>query len=242
VNVGKANSGANTDITSLNAPALGAATADTQAANNNSTKVATTAYADRLKIATQVAPGADGNVLTSDGAGAWVSEPPATPPTELVAIRQIVSVEVPYATANSYIPYDTSTPLSTEGTQLATASITPSSASNKVRVRGSFLAGSRNMIDSSSWGVVVAVFRGTTCIGSMTNSQFVDYSSGTSGPGPIAFEFLDSPATTSATTYSIRIGCRGDTGGNIWKTCGDGSTTLGGTLNNSLFTLEEINV
>jgi len=39
-------SGANTDITSLNAPALGSATATTQSAGDNSTKVATTAYAD----------------------------------------------------------------------------------------------------------------------------------------------------------------------------------------------------
>ncbi len=36
--------GANTDITSLNAPALGAATATTQAVSDNSTKVATTAF------------------------------------------------------------------------------------------------------------------------------------------------------------------------------------------------------
>lgn len=38
-------SGNNTDITSLNAPSLGAATATTQAANDSSTKVATTAFA-----------------------------------------------------------------------------------------------------------------------------------------------------------------------------------------------------
>lgn len=42
--LGAAASGANTDITSLNSPSLGAATATTAAANDNSTKVATTAY------------------------------------------------------------------------------------------------------------------------------------------------------------------------------------------------------
>ena len=76
-NIGAASSGANSDITSLNNPATGAATATTQAANDNSTKVATTAYADRLKIATQVAPGADGNVLTSNGSE-WTSAAPAS--------------------------------------------------------------------------------------------------------------------------------------------------------------------
>ncbi|WP_447361602.1 hypothetical protein ACSC95_06215 [Burkholderia vietnamiensis] len=43
-NLSAAQSGANTDITSLNAPALGAATATTQTSTDNSTKVATTAY------------------------------------------------------------------------------------------------------------------------------------------------------------------------------------------------------
>ncbi|HEX7906873.1 MAG TPA: hypothetical protein VF534_02105 [Paraburkholderia sp.] len=42
-NLGAAASGVNTDITSLNAPALGAATATTQGASSNSTLVATTA-------------------------------------------------------------------------------------------------------------------------------------------------------------------------------------------------------
>lgn len=42
--LGAAASGSNTDITSLSAPALGAATATTQTAGDNSTKVATTAF------------------------------------------------------------------------------------------------------------------------------------------------------------------------------------------------------
>lgn len=47
-NLGAAALGANTDITSLNAPALGAATATTQALGDVSTKVATTAFVDRF--------------------------------------------------------------------------------------------------------------------------------------------------------------------------------------------------
>lgn len=56
-NLGAAQLGANSDITSLASPALGEATAITQAANDNSTKVATTAYADRLKIDTIISFG-----------------------------------------------------------------------------------------------------------------------------------------------------------------------------------------
>lgn len=44
-------SGANTDITSLNAPALGAATATTQTSTDNTTKVATTAYVKSVQSA-----------------------------------------------------------------------------------------------------------------------------------------------------------------------------------------------
>lgn len=43
-NLGAAASGANTDITSLSSPALSGATATTQSAGNNTTKVATTAF------------------------------------------------------------------------------------------------------------------------------------------------------------------------------------------------------
>lgn len=45
--LGSAASGANTDITSLNSPSIQSATCATQTVNDNSTKVANTAYADR---------------------------------------------------------------------------------------------------------------------------------------------------------------------------------------------------
>jgi hypothetical protein len=50
VGLGAAASGANTDITSLASPALGSATATTQAASDNSTKVATTAFVAGTQI------------------------------------------------------------------------------------------------------------------------------------------------------------------------------------------------
>jgi len=49
--LGAAASGANTDITSLSAPALGAATATTATAGDNSTKVATTAFVTAAVLA-----------------------------------------------------------------------------------------------------------------------------------------------------------------------------------------------
>lgn len=60
----KAASGANTDITSLNAPALGAATSITQTATDNSTKVATTAQV-QAAAAAQIALLANGNLTNT---------------------------------------------------------------------------------------------------------------------------------------------------------------------------------
>ena len=64
--LGAAASGANTDITSLSAPALGAATATTQAVDNNTTKVATTAFVvAQAASATPAAASGSGVVGTS---------------------------------------------------------------------------------------------------------------------------------------------------------------------------------
>lgn len=61
-NLGAAASGANTDITSLSAPALGAATATTQSSTDSSTKVATTAFVQSV-----ITLGNGGAVNTTSG-------------------------------------------------------------------------------------------------------------------------------------------------------------------------------
>jgi len=72
--LGAAKSGANTDITSLSSPALGSATATTQTAGDNSTKVATTAYV-ATAAAAAVAPIVPGfssmAVISTTGASTW---------------------------------------------------------------------------------------------------------------------------------------------------------------------------
>lgn len=77
--LGAAASGANTDITSLNAPSLGGATATTQTAGNNTTKVATTEFVTTavggggitLASTTEVLTGTDAaKAVTSDALAA----------------------------------------------------------------------------------------------------------------------------------------------------------------------------
>ncbi|UQN68260.1 hypothetical protein L0Z11_11245 [Burkholderia multivorans] len=66
--LGAAASGANTDITSLSAPALGAATATTATAGDNTTKVATTAY-----VQTAVTGGSNAASFTTINASGLIS-------------------------------------------------------------------------------------------------------------------------------------------------------------------------
>jgi hypothetical protein len=91
--LGAAKSGANTDITSLSnitslsSPALGSATATTQTAGDNSTKVATTAYADTsasqhkfsayqaLTASGSISAGTIGGLVLIDAASATVAMP-----------------------------------------------------------------------------------------------------------------------------------------------------------------------
>lgn len=116
----------------------------------------------------------------------------------------------PYTSASAItgnIPMDDTVPQSAEGTQILTASITPLASGNKI-----LISASGNICAAGAGAVTVAVFRGTTCI-----IAKAVYSAGPVAPVSWGFEFEDSPATTSATTYSIRVGapsgnvvCNGD--------------------------------
>jgi hypothetical protein len=93
----------------------------------------------------------------------------------------------------SSIPVDNTTPLIGEGTELFTTSITPSSASSRIRVSG-YLYGSA----SAGMQIVLAAFRGSTNFG-------VGYQL-RGGENFISFSFEDAPGSTSALTYSLRCG------------------------------------
>jgi hypothetical protein len=112
------------------------------------------------------------------------------------------------------------------------ASITPASASNKVLVQISFgRVGINTAIGNT---VAFQLLRGSTVIGAGTPSgsqlatSFVATSSanGNYSGGGFAFQFLDSPATTSSTTYSVQMLAESSTTAYINRsyTGGTGST------------------
>ena len=90
-----------------------------------------------------------------------------------------------------------------------TASITPTSASSSIFVLAQINAITQN---ASAQSVIAVLTRGGTaiCIGDAngSNSRGTSSSAGadTEGINSIPVMFLDSPATTSATTYGIEIG------------------------------------
>lgn len=93
------------------------------------------------------------------------------------------------------IPEDNSTPLIAEGTELFTATITPSSATSIIRVSG-FIYGTSGL----NINVLAAGFRSSTNIG--VSYQFNPASQDI----PVHFQFYDAPGTASTLTYSLRGG------------------------------------
>lgn len=101
------------------------------------------------------------------------------------------------ADLSTAIPADDTVPLIGEGTEVLTLAITPASASNKilclVQLWGATIT---NVI------VTAALFRGSTCI----NATGLGGNTGGSGVQDMTINHLDSPASASAQTYSVRVG------------------------------------
>jgi len=100
-------------------------------------------------------------------------------------------------TITNVIPFDNTIPQITEGTQIISATITPTKTTSRI-VGIVSVNGDAN---STNVQTVLAAFRGTTANSiAATWVKYISYSS------LISFEFTDLPNTTSAITYSIRVG------------------------------------
>ena len=103
-------------------------------------------------------------------------------------------------------------------------SITPSSASNKI-----FIIVNSNMRNAvTGFSIFATIFRGATDLGAASDKGLA--SSSLSGTDPImatamAMSILDSPNTTSATTYQVYFRTTNDTSGSIQRNSTKGSIT-----------------
>jgi hypothetical protein len=92
------------------------------------------------------------------------------------------------------------------GSNTLSVTITPSSASNKIFI----IMFSNIMAPSDTYAGDVTIFRGAT---NLATNQFIRaVETGTYGSVGGAISFLDSPATTSATTYEVKA--KIESGGN----------------------------
>ena len=89
------------------------------------------------------------------------------------------------------------------------ATITPTSASNQILV---FVTHSGCGKYNSDTALQVRLLRGATTILNIESAAAKDGGSGENMIGSIAANYLDSPATTSATTYKTQICSRANTG------------------------------
>lgn len=154
-----------------------------------------------------------------------------------VTQRIVQVVSATYTTAN------TATTNTGSYASVFSASITPASTSNKILVIAAIGAASivqsGNRSSIFSW---MAIFRGTVS-GTLLQAKMIggDTPGGTgvvSGSGGHSMVWLDSPATTSAQTYTVGIKCRSDTSDITTSVNYNSSDNGGGTPNSSLILVE----
>ena len=104
-----------------------------------------------------------------------------------------------------------------------TATITPSSASNKIFVS----INQTGYTDAAATGATFRLVRGSTTLQQQTDAV---YGASSSVLGAVSFMYLDSPATTSAVTYKTTVG----------RVTGSGTAYSGVNNNPANITLMEI--
>ena len=124
----------------------------------------------------------------------------AVPADALPAGTVVQVLQNTYATntdLSTTIPADDTIPLISEGTEVLSQAITPASASNKVICIVQLSA-----VTVTNVICTAALFRGSTCI----NAKGLGGNTGGSGVQDFNVTNLDSPASASAQTYSVRVG------------------------------------
>lgn len=149
----------------------------------------------------------------------------ATAATDIPIFSQIIYGVAPVQTVATTAFTTTS---STFQTSNLSASITPSSSSKRVKIT---VTGSISIAASTGQNAQVSLFRGASNLATGADADFSRVFSAAAQTiiSPMHVTFIDSPATTSSTTYAIKI------------KNSDNATTVGfGTNEDQVMILEEI--
>jgi hypothetical protein len=216
-----------TKLNSTAAPTVVVADNEVTTAKILDANVTTAKIADANVTAAKLASNAVETAKINSGA---VTGPKLADGMVVQVARAETSTITLVSSANSAHYFDYSAALSNaQGIEILTQAITPTSATNKVLVRVVC-----PYSGSGSLTPIVAVFRGSATAPIATAWESIS----SALVGNLVLEFSDLPATTSATTYRVRIGRGGSAG--WYNNAGiDGATIMGGTLKTTL-TLTEI--
>jgi hypothetical protein len=199
---------------------------DTLAVGNGGTGLATTPANGQIDIGngtgfTRTTITAGSGISVTNGSGSITISGAAD------TVNQVKSVVILTSTTTTQMS-STVIPTISSGAQIASITITPSSASS------TFLLFCSITVDFSTnnHNVGMAVFRGTTLIG------VLGVNVATAGrPQQLSIQVYDTPATASAVTYTIRVGT--DAPGTTSINIGNGGTVNYGGATESAFTIIE---
>lgn len=179
--------------------------------------------------------GTSGQVLTSNGAGALPTFQNATGEGIVVQqVRNFFTTKTQY-TSIPAIPRDTSIPQNTEGSEVATISITPTSSTNYLWIQANFTGAVDNTTNNN---LEIALFQDSNA--DALETQTYDLRS-TSQEGCVYFYFsyLMEAGTTMSTTFAFRMG--GQNLGTLTVNGVNNVALYGGTMG-SVITVTEIEV
>ena len=145
-------------------------------------------------------------------------------------LLQVFNKVIDEASGTTTIPFDNTTPTTSEGTLIFEQAITCAATSSKVRITGVVNCGALGQDSSNGFGI--AVFRDNTCVGMYA---FQDWTAFTDGSYAIPVHIVDAPSSTSALTYKLRVGNLYDSNHNTttWKV-GGSATGRGAKFNSRL--------
>jgi hypothetical protein len=136
-----------------------------------------------------------------------------------------------YTNTTAQIPIDNTIPQNTEGTELMTVSITPTSSSNKLII--DVLVNACN--DNSGRSQTIALFQDSTA-NALNASWAYQPSGGTVPMSQMIIKHYMTAGTTSSTTFKVRYGPSSLT---TFAVNGDGSQKFGGVFISSI-TITEV--
>lgn len=147
-----------------------------------------------------------------------------------VLVQRVLATDTTGASTTSQIPLDDTIPQNTEGAEFMTLAITPTSATNRLRIEFNANASA----GGSAQGPVVALFQDTTADALQVRST---RPADSNHPSPIHLLHDMVAGTTSATTFKIRFG-RNSTSASAFIGQAKDSATYG-AADPSILTIEE---